>query len=42
MPVMLERDALHSAAATLPPAIDVNTTDACTAEGNEQRKSKPT
>ena len=41
MPMMLESEALHSAAATLPPAIEVKTTDACTADGKVQRNIRP-
>jgi hypothetical protein len=41
MPMMLESEALQSAAGTLPPAIEVNITEACTAEGKVQRKTKP-
>ena len=42
MPMTLEIEALHSAAGTLPPAIEVNTTDACTDDGKVQRKTRPT
>ena len=41
MPRMLDREALHSAAATLPPAIEVKITDACTVDGKVQRKIRP-
>jgi hypothetical protein len=41
MPRTLEFEALRSAAGTLPPAIEVNTTEACTADGNVQRKTRP-
>jgi hypothetical protein len=41
MPMMLDAEALHSAAATFPPAIDVKATDACTVEGKVQRKRSP-
>ena len=41
MPMMLDSEALHSAAGTLPPAIEVNTTDACTVDGSVQRNSSP-
>ena len=41
MPMMLDAEALHSAAATLPPAIEVKATDACTVEGNVHRNSRP-
>jgi hypothetical protein len=41
MPMMLESEALQSAAGTLPPVIELNITEACTAEGKVQRKTKP-
>ena len=41
MPIMLEAEALQSAAGTLPPAIDVNATDACTVDGKVQRNRRP-
>jgi hypothetical protein len=41
MPSRLESEALHSAAGTLPPAIEVNTTEACTADGSVHRNSTP-
>ena len=42
MPMMLDNEALHSAAATLPPATEVKITEACTVEGRVQRNSRPT
>src|SRR5215470_5103121 len=41
MPRMLDSEAAHRAAATLPPAIEVKTTEACTVDGKVQRKTKP-
>ena len=41
MPIRLEADALHRAAATLPPAIEVNATEACTVEGKVHRNISP-
>src|SRR4029079_8012882 len=41
MPIRLENDALHTAARTLPRAIDVNAIDDCTVAGNVHRNSMP-
>jgi hypothetical protein len=41
MPRMLDVEALHRAAATFPPAIEVKATEACTVEGNVQRNRRP-
>ncbi|SLJ38650.1 Uncharacterised protein [Mycobacteroides abscessus subsp. abscessus] len=40
-PNMFETDALTTAAATLPRAIDVNAIEDCTVEGNRHRYSTP-
>src|SRR5208337_1358655 len=41
MPTRLDAEALHKAAATLPPAIEVNAIEVCTVEGRAQRKIRP-
>ena len=41
MPTRLDAEALHKAAATLPPAIEVNAIEDCTVEGRVHRNSKP-
>jgi hypothetical protein len=41
IPRRLDAEALHSAAATFPPAIDVKATEACTVEGKVQRNRRP-
>ena len=41
MPTRLDAEALHRAAATLPPAIEVNAIEDCTVEGRVHRKSRP-
>src|SRR5271167_49885 len=41
MPTRLDAEALHKAAATLPPAIEVNATEACTVEGRVHRNIRP-
>jgi hypothetical protein len=38
---MLEAEALHSAAATFPPAIEVKATESCTVDGKVQRNRRP-
>src|SRR5260370_29225499 len=41
MPIRLEADALHTAAATLPLAIDVKAIDDCTVEGSVHKNRTP-
>src|SRR5271155_5656229 len=41
MPIRLDAEAPHRAAATLPPAIEVKATEACTVEGKVQRNIRP-
>jgi hypothetical protein len=41
MPSKLDADALHTAAGTLPLAMDVNAIDDWTVDGNVQRKRTP-
>src|SRR3546814_10826205 len=41
-PRKFDSDAAHNAAATLPPAIDVNAIDDCTVDGIKQRSTTPT
>ncbi len=41
MPRMLEADAEHSAAATLPRAMEVKAMEDCTVEGSTHRNSSP-
>jgi hypothetical protein len=41
-PTRLDSDALHSAAGTLPRAIEVKAIEDCTVDGSTQRKSRPT
>ena len=41
MPIRLENDALHTAAGTLPRAIEVNAIDDCTVDGSVHRNSRP-
>src|SRR3546814_19154695 len=40
-PRKFDSDAAHNAAATLPPAIDVNAIDECTVDGIKQRSTTP-
>ena len=41
MPTRLDAEALHKAAATLPPAMEVNATEACTVDGSVHRNIRP-
>jgi hypothetical protein len=42
MPTSVEAEALHKAAAMLPPAIEVNAIEDCTVEGRAHRNIRPT
>ena len=41
MPIILEKDALHTAPATLPPATEVNAIEDCTVDGKKHKNKKP-
>ena len=41
MPIRLENDALHIAAATLPFAMEVNAIDDCTVDGRQHKNITP-
>src|SRR5271163_5254553 len=41
MPTRLDAEALHKAAATLPPAIEVNAIEDCTVDGRVHRNIRP-